>query len=221
MNYQVVLWDFDGTLMDTSEGILKSLRYAFGQIGAPCPEEQVLRKFIGPPLIYSLTQYVGMEEKKAEQVVRIFRSHYEAEGLQYSQVYPGAVELIQRLRREGIKIGVASLKPERMVVTLLKRFHIEALFDAAVGSSGEDERGKQTKADIILEALNRMGHTGLSDVVMLGDTDFDGIGAKEAGVDFICAQYGSGMTEERARELNSVMVARSVKDLEDFFFNGL
>lgn len=217
MRYDVVLWDFDGTLVDSSEGILRSMRLTFKKMGLTVPGREVLEKFIGPPLMYSLQSYTGLGEEQAREAVRLYREVYETEDIYRSQVYPGMESLIRRLRAQGVKIGVATLKPEWMAQLLLKHFGIGQLVDTCSGSAS-DELGERTKSQIIDEALRRLGHTDRSRVVMLGDTLFDADGAKESGVDFVAAMYGFGLTEQQAKDAGSVAMVRGAEDLTEFFF---
>ncbi|MBE6907147.1 MAG: HAD family hydrolase [Ruminococcaceae bacterium] len=211
MKYDVVLWDFDGTLVDTSEGIFESLRIAFARMGQSMPELPILRKFIGPPMLYSFQTFVDFTPKQAEEGVRRFREDYETRGIYNARVYDGLKELNMQLRSEGIKIGVATLKPERMAKLLLAHFGLDALIDVCVGTDG-DESSDITKAGIILEAMQRLGCRDKSRAVLIGDTIYDAVGAKEAGIDFLAAAYGFGIDEERDRQ-SSIGLAHNAEEI--------
>ena len=217
MKYQVVLWDFDGTLVDSSPGLFRSLGRMFERMGRPVPGEEVLRKFIGPPIVYSLKTYTGMSDEDAEKAVWLFRENYEAGGCYLSKVYDGLPELLGRLRERGIKTGVATLKPEKTARHLLEYLGIDHLIDTCIGNRN-DEKGAITKKDIIETALDRLGWTDKSRVVLIGDSVYDADGAITAGIDFVGAAYGFGLLPEQAEELGCCYVAESPADLEPFFF---
>ncbi len=211
MKYDVVLWDFDGTLVDTSEGIFESLKIAFAQMGQPVPELPILRKFIGPPMQFSFQTFLGFTLEQAEEAVRLFREDYETRGIYNARVYDGLKELNMQLCAQGVRIGVATLKPEQMAKLLLAHFGIDTLIDVCVGTDG-DESSDVTKAGIILKAMERLGCHNKSRAVLIGDTIYDAVGAKEAGIDFLAAAYGFGIDEERDRP-NSIGIAHNAEEI--------
>lgn len=219
MHYKVVLWDFDGTLVDTSEGIFRSLEYAFMRLGAPAPGREVLRRFIGPPLLYSFQTYIGMSYEEAQRAVLVFRDDYEAGGMYHSRVYDGLPELIARLRQNGVKTAVATLKPEATARQLLHHFGMEGLFDACTGNT-PDENDQTTKADIIRKTMHRLEWTDLSSMVLIGDSVYDAQGARDVGIDFIAAAYGFGIGPGERETLDSRFVAETPGDLSTYFFGG-
>lgn len=216
MHYKVVLWDFDGTLVDTSEGIFRSLEYAFRQLGTPAPGRDVLRRFIGPPLLYSFQTYIGMSYEEAKRAVLVFRDDYEAGGMYRSRVYDGLPELIARLRQNGVKTAVATLKPEATAKQLLHHFGMEGLFDACTGNT-PDENDQTTKADIIRRTMRRLEWTDCSSMVLIGDSVYDAQGAREVGIDFIAAAYGFGIGARERTALDCRFVAEMPRDLNTFF----
>lgn len=217
MKYEVVLLDFDGTLMDTSEGILRCLTETFADLELPVPPMKTLRRFMGPPLYYSFRTFAGMEDDCAIKAVELFRGHYAKGGVYQSKVYDGLESVIRRLRSDGVKVGVATLKPEFMANLLLKHFEIDELIDVCSGSIS-DEVGSATKAMIIEEALARIGYTDKSRVVLVGDTAYDADGAQEAGIDFIAAAYGFGIGPEQRDAAHCVCTVENAAELERFFF---
>lgn len=218
MNYRIVLWDFDGTLVDTSEGILGSLEVAFQQMGMKIPPQSVLNRFIGPPLMYSFMNFIGMTQEQAEHATRLYRADYEATGIYRSQIYAGLPDILCRLRAQGKQIGVATLKPERMANLLLRHFGIEELIDVCSGSLS-DEIGSASKAQIIEKALLGMQNVNKAEVVMIGDTIYDAHGAQETGVDFIAAQYGIGMSSEELASVSYVCAAERTEDIGRFLLS--
>ena len=215
VQYKAVLLDFDGTLVDTSEGIFHSIAVAFQKMGIPLPSEQTLRHFMGPPISYSFQTFAGMSVQQSEQATRFFRDDYEKDGVYRSKPYDGLSELLRRLRAEGVKIGVATLKPEKMAKLLLSRFEISDLVDACVGSRS-DEMDSATKAQIIGRVLEQLGGIPGQDAVLIGDTKYDREGAEQAGLAFIAAAYGYGIGPEE--EAASVFIAQDTDALTTFFF---
>ena len=215
LQYRAVLLDFDGTLVDTSEGIFHSIAVAFRKMGMPLPPKEILRHFMGPPIYYSFQTFAGMDAQQAELATQFFRVDYEEDGVYRSKPYDGLPELLRRLREENIKIGVATLKPEKMAKLLLSRFGISDLVDVCVGSRS-DEMDSATKAQIIDRVLEQLGEISKQDAVLIGDTKYDREGPQQAGVDFIAAAYGYGVGPEE--EAASVFVARDTEALLTFFF---
>lgn len=215
LQYQTVIWDFDGTLVDTSPGIFRSLRVAFQRLGYPDPSPELLSRFVGPPLFQAFQEHVGMSPQQAEQALLAFRADYEARGVYQSQLYPGLEEILRQLHAAGAKLGVATLKPERMARLLLRQFGLLDLMDACVGSDDQD-RGTRTKAQMIQMVLDQVGCKNPQQAVLIGDTRFDLEGAKQAGVPFLAAGYGFG-------ELESLLgpdapLARTPGELENYLF---
>lgn len=211
MRYEIILWDFDGTLVDTSPGIMESIRHACGLLGQPELDESTLRKFIGPPLYFSFQEYAGYSPEMAERATHLFREHYTAGGLYHSFIYPGLPGLLNKLSKAGAKNAVTTLKPENTARLLLSHFQIDGLFAACKGSD-PNKMADLTKAQIIGHVLDALGVQDKSRAVLIGDTVFDEEGAWESGVDFIAAAYGFGF-EKRP---DCVFYAENVESLEKF-----
>lgn len=217
--YKLVLWDFDGTLCDTSKGIFRSLRQAFAEMGMTEPPLELLQKFIGPPLLHTLEREMGILGQSAEEIVRRFREVYQSEGIYESEIFPGIEALINRLHVSGVKNAVATLKPQFMAAILLQHFGLAHLIDDCSGAPS-DEKLRITKAQTIEAAMEHVGITDRRDAVMIGDTVFDEQGAREAGVDFIAVSYGFGITESAANSLDCLFLARNAEEIENFLFSG-
>lgn len=217
MKYNVVLWDFDGTLVDTSEGIFHSLRVAFSRMEMPIPSLDILQKFIGPPMIYSFQTFIGFSYEQAVQAVQFFREDYETNGIYKSQVYDGIHNVMEQLHKQGRKLGVATLKPEKMAKILLKHFGLDEYIDVCVGT-GSDEESSASKAGLIKNALEQLNCEDKSQSVLIGDTVYDAVGAEQVKIDFIAAAYGFGIDEERDR-LKSVGIAHNTNDIYNILQN--
>ena len=194
-NFDYVIFDFDGTVADTGEGILKSLQYSFVAMGDEAPDLSDLTKFIGPPVYYSYTTFYGISEDKVDMYVKKYRERYSEKGIYESKVYDGLKELIISLKEKGIKVGIASSKPERLIYAVADYLEITALFDAIVGVKSDNSK-HSTKAGLISQAMADMGVDDKDKVLMVGDRCFDIDGAHEAGIKCCGALWGFGSEEE-------------------------
>ncbi len=130
LNYQTVLFDFDGTLCASGEGITHCVALALSELGYPVPDEAGLRRFVGPPAELAYQRFCGMTLEQAQEAVCVFRKHYDQEGgWKMSHVYPGIPELLRDLKKAGAQIATASSKPQPMVELLLQHMHIAQYFD--------------------------------------------------------------------------------------------
>ena len=149
-----VIFDLDGTLTRSEEGIWNCVRYAAEKLGFPVPDAATLRKFIGPPLGWSFMEYMGMSEEMANKAVSTYRERYEAVGLFENRVYPGIRRLLRRLKRDGWYIGIATGKPQRSSERIIEHFGLNRYITKIVGP--KDGRGAD-KELLIRQALHR-GH---------------------------------------------------------------
>ena len=126
---QTVLFDFDGTLFDTGEGILRSVQYALEGFGIHETDTARLRKFVGPPLLDSFSELYAMQPAQARAATERYRERYQPIGVYECEIYPGIPELLKQLRAAGFRIAVATGKPTPLARTILQRFDMEQLFD--------------------------------------------------------------------------------------------
>ena len=194
-NFDYVIFDFDGTVADTGEGILKSLQYSFEAMGDPIPDLGDLKKFIGPPIYYSYTTFYGVSEDDVDLYVKKYRERYREKGIYESKVYDGVRELIVYLKEENIKVGIASSKPEQLIYAVSDYLEITDLFDAIVGVKSDNSR-HSTKAGLISQAMVDLGAEDKNKVLMVGDRMFDIDGAHDAGIKCCGALWGFGSEEE-------------------------
>ena len=110
-----VLFDFDGTVVDTGEGIIKSLQYSFAAMGREIPTENELKRFIGPPVYYSYTHFYGVSEDEVGEYIKKYRERYKEKGIRECRIYDGMSELLDALKSNGIRVGIASSKPEHLI----------------------------------------------------------------------------------------------------------
>lgn len=192
---KAVLFDLDGTLTASGEGIVKSVQYALEKMGREVPDTSALTVFIGPPLVQEFMDFSGMTHEEAMRALELYRERYTTVGLFENHPYQGIVELLGSLRAAGTATCVASSKPEPFVQRILDHFGMSGLFDQVVGATLDEKR--TAKADVIEEALRRLGMDGERDaVIMVGDRAQDARGALAAGVGFVGVRYGYGSREE-------------------------
>ena len=143
--YKAILFDLDGTLTDSGEGITKSVQYALEKVGKPEPDLQKLRIFVGPPLLEQFQEYAGIDEETARKAVEIYRERYAPVGIYENELYPGIPEMLSGLKQRGYKLAIASSKPENFVKIVAEYFHIDSYFDEMVGSEPEGRRTNKTE----------------------------------------------------------------------------
>lgn len=211
---KLILFDLDGTLTESGEGIIKSVQYALKKMGKPEPEMQKLRVFIGPPLLEQFIKYADMSEAEAKMAVSYYRERYSSIGIFENRPYPGIKEMLETLKENGFLLAVASSKNEESVMRVLEHFNIRECFDEAVGSEMNGKRSG--KAEVIEEALRRLDRSDNRDqVIMVGDKEHDVIGAKEAGIPCVAVAYGYGtMAELEAAE--PLRIVHTVKELQEY-----
>lgn len=193
-----VLFDLDGTLVDTGEGILTSIRHAFDVLGYTGMDEKEMQCFIGPPLKEAFIAHCGFSEEKASETVKIFREHYARVGKNICEPYEGIRECLSRLQAAGLLLFVATSKPTVFAKDILDRFDLSKYFCDVVGSNLDNTRSK--KSEVISYILDTHEITALDETVMIGDKAQDLIGAKQCGLSGLGVTYGFGSVEELSGE---------------------
>ena len=193
--FDFVIFDFDGTVVDTGEGIIKSLQYSFEQMGREIPDMSDLKKFIGPPIYYSYTHFYGVSEDEVETYIKKYRERYKVKGIYECALYDGMVELLTEFKKRGVKLGIASSKPEHLIYSVGDYLKITDMFDAIVGVKIDDSN-HSTKTGLVLEAMKKLGADKKEKVLMVGDRCFDIDGAAGAAVKSCGALWGYGSKEE-------------------------
>lgn len=190
--FQYVLFDLDGTLTDPREGITKSVQFALAQQGISEPDLKKLEPFIGPPLKDSFMEFYGMTEEQAAQGVADYRKRFAPIGKFENEVYPGIPEMLCSLKRAGIRLAVASSKPETFVWDILKYFKLDGYFDVVTGSELDGTRSR--KEEVVEEALHRLELDGQpvsrENCAMVGDRRFDIEGGRQFQLTTVGVTYG-------------------------------
>lgn len=213
--YKAILFDLDGTLTESGEGIIKSVQYALEKLGMPEPDGEKLIGFIGPPLTEQFMKYTGIDETTARRAVTYYRERYSVEGIYENRPYPGIPELLEELKKKKYLLAVASSKPERYVTQILDHFNMTEYFDEIVGSEMGGTRTR--KSEVIEETLRRLHMDKRRDeVLMVGDKEHDVYGAREAGIQCVGVAYGYG-TREELEQSRPLTIVDTVEDLLHFF----
>ncbi|WP_422478902.1 HAD-IA family hydrolase [Pleomorphochaeta sp. DL1XJH-081] len=190
--HQIILFDLDGTLLDTSPGIFSTANYTMRALGLKEQSDTQLRKFVGPPLAACFRVACGMDEQTIPKACDIYRAEYTRSGSMFNaSIYDGIPELLETLQGRGYTLGVATLKLEDLAQTILAHFGLASRFSVI---SGADHSGSLTKADIIEHALRQLAWEDHSRVLMVGDTPHDMDGAITANVDFVGVDWGFGFS---------------------------
>ena len=215
MAYHTIIFDLDGTLADTSPGIIETLRYTEQQLGLPPCNEDVLRSIIGPPLQESFMRLYDKTLEEADEIVAVYREYFDTNDMgARAYLHPGMLELLEYLKEKGVPMAVATHKVEVLTTKALKAFGITHFFETV---RCYDEESNPTKGQLILQALEEMGVTDRNGVLMVGDSIFDSEGAAEAGVDFAALTCGFGFGDPKVlAAFPSVVQAKDGYELFEF-----
>ena len=189
MRWDTVLFDLDGTVTDSQEGIVNSVSYALKRLGREVPSPDMLTTFVGPPLHESFPALCGMNEEETERAIREFRIYFERYGWAENAPYSGMAELLASLCAAGLRLVIATSKPEEFARRVLRHFELAQYFDDICGSRLED-KSSADKASVVRTALMRADVTGHA--VMVGDRRHDIYGAHANGLEAIGVLYGYG-----------------------------
>mgnify|MGYP004519759371 FL=1 len=209
-----ILFDFDGTVFDTAEGITKCVQYALGKMGIEAELDELMC-FAGPPLVEMFMQKYGMSEKDALHVTELYRERYLPIGWAECSPFDGMHELMQRLRAAGKKLAVATSKPERLARQILEHYSMTDDFDLVCGSEFDGTRGQ--KWEVIDFVLKSFGIEP-EDAIMVGDRKYDVIGAKKCGLDCVGVRFGYAEPNE-LEEHGAVYIAETADDLYNYLVN--
>lgn len=204
---KAILFDLDGTLTDSGEGIINCAAMALEHYGIPVPSREEMRVFIGPPLRDTFIKF-GVPADKAEEAIDIYRSRYIPIGKFENTPYPGIREALDQLRSQGHQLYVATSKPEGMSVDILEHFDLAKYFTRICGASMDASRS--SKSDVIAYLLEQCAD--VSEAVMVGDTAFDVTGAAAHGIPTIGVSWGYGKIEDM-ENAGAAAIAHSPEEL--------
>lgn len=204
-----VLFDLDGTLTDPAEGITNALMHAQRRLGMAVSPREALYVFIGPPLIETFMSEWGLTRAESEQALVYYREHFSTKGLFENVPYEGIGQALAELKEAGLRLFVATSKPEPLSLRILEHFDLLPYFEAVAGSTMDEQRTK--KGEVIAYALQTF-HLDPAETVMVGDRKHDVIGARENGLPCLGVLYGYGSREELT-EAGAAALAADVGEL--------
>lgn len=211
--YTTVLFDLDGTLIDSGIGVTNSVAYALEKLGITPPPRNELFKFIGPPLVHSFRDFYGFDEAKTDIAVKYFREYYNEKGALECTVYQGIIELLKSLKQKGYKIALATSKAENFSVMIVENKGIMPYLDY-LGAASADEKSRVTKEAVIEYTLELCSEKDKSKIVMIGDRHFDINGANSFGLDSIGVTYGYGSYEE-LKQAGATYIVNTTKEVDE------
>ena len=209
---KAVLFDLDGTLSNSKEGITKCVQYALKHFGIEEPDRDKLEIFIGPPLVDSFMNFYGMSLEDAKIATAKYRERYTPIGIHEASMYPGVRECIEELKAQGYIIGMASSKPEEYCRIILEDFGILELFDDVVGATMDGRI--DSKEQVLMEVFRRWSHYGKDEMCLIGDSIYDVEGANLVGIPCVAVSYGFGDVKEMT-EAGAVAVIDNLVELPE------
>ena len=209
--FDCILFDFDGTVFDTVEGITKSVRYALNKVGLDA-ELESLRCFAGPPLADKFMEVYGFDRAAAEQAVRDYRERYRPIGMNECCVFPGIKELLEKLRAAGKTVGIATSKPQELAEELLRRENMLGLFQVICGS--RPDGNDSAKWQVVQRAMELCG-AAKENTILVGDTKYDVAGAHTVGIACVGVRYGYA-AEGELEAAGADAIVEDLPELESF-----
>ena len=208
--YTAVLFDLDGTIVDSAPGITATLAATFERMALPVPTPAELLAFVGPPILDSFRDLAHFDAATSHRALDIYRVLYLEKGVFDATVYPGLERVLEAIHDSDLGLSLATSKPERPAKLVLDHYGLSQYFDELTGASDDEVRSK--KADVVAEALRRLRADGtdLARPVMIGDRIHDIEGARANEVPTIFVTWGYGSPAEQA---GSVAVAHDADEL--------
>ena len=211
--YKYILFDLDGTLTNPEKGIVNSIVYALKKIGIEENDRKSLNKFIGPPLMESFEKFYGFSKEKSALALKYYREYFSVKGLYENEVYEGIKDVLATIKKQGKKIILATSKPEKFAIEILKHFKLYDYFDFIAGATMDETRNE--KADVISYALESLNICDLQNAVMVGDRKHDILGAKQIGIKSVGVLFGFGSKEELI-SAGADNIAENAKDILNY-----
>lgn len=212
---RLVLFDLDGTLADSGPSFVNSLRHGLEGIGADVPDDDVMRSFIGPPLIETFRDHFGFDEATSAEALRLYRERWGELGVGETYAYPGVPEVVAQLAASELTLAIATSKPTASAVRVVEYLGLADYFSFIGGAEFEGKR--QRKGEVIAHTLEELAALGRervqpSEVRMIGDRRHDVVGAREHDIDCIGVLWGFGSRDELV-DAGAVAIAEAPSDL--------
>ena len=217
MKYKYLLFDLDGTLCDTKIGVQRCFNYALSFFGKEEKDYSVLDDVIGPPILDSL-MVRGLSKEDAEKGLEKYRERYNKIGIfEELKVFNGMEEVLRKCKEKGYIISTATSKPEHYAKLILEKLDIAKYFDLIAGASFDESRN--TKEKVLEYTMEKLNVKNKSDVLLIGDTKFDFLGAIDVGIDAVGIRFGYAKMGELEMYKNSG-IFDTAKELEEFLMKG-
>lgn len=211
--YQYILFDLDGTLTDSADGIINSVLHALKKVGIEEDDREKLKAFVGPPLKASFMKYYGMTAAEAEAMIPLYREYFSVQGWKENSVYEGIPEVLQKLKDAGKTLIVATSKPEVFARKIMEYFELDQYFTYIGGSSMD---GKISSKDQVIDyVLGEIGRDHMDEMIMVGDREHDVIGAKQNGLPCLGVLYGYGDRAE-LEQAGAAVICETVQELPQY-----
>ncbi|MCH5210995.1 MAG: HAD-IA family hydrolase [Oscillospiraceae bacterium] len=211
MKYKYIFFDLDGTLTDPQEGITNCVMYALEHFGIHETNYSKLMRFIGPPLVYSFSEYYGFDEEKSLEAVEKYRERFSTVGLFENKVYDGVYDMLQKLSDSGHILVLATSKPKVFADRIMVKYRLRPYFKLICGSELDGTRND--KNEVIEYAIEKLGCPRES-VIMVGDRRHDIIGAKKCSIASCGVRFGYA-EEGELEEAGADMIAEDMEELTD------
>lgn len=189
MKYSTVLWDIDGTLLNTLDSLVSSYRYTIDKLALEERSDEEIASYIGPTPQTIFQTHFNMDKISAQKASDIFRENYKNKNLYNAKVYNGIYEVLETLKRSNINQAVATNKRQDYAIEICRYFKIDQYCNPIIGS---DNQNTLTKKDIVKQCLEYLQVEASHRVVLIGDTNGDKTAAEQVGIDFIGVNYGFG-----------------------------
>ncbi|MBQ8418650.1 MAG: HAD hydrolase-like protein [Phascolarctobacterium sp.] len=218
--FKNILFDLDGTLTDSSEGITKSMQAALRAIGIDEPDLKELYKFIGPPLRGSMIKFYGSSPEEVNTALEVYRERYTRVGWAENKAYPGMVELVRDLQAAGFRTGMCTAKPEFFAVPIAEKFGYKPYLETITGSTLDGSMDDKAQVvELSLQKWNISTEADKETIVLVGDRREDVLAAHANGIKCIGVGYGFGSYEELS-EVGVDFWVETVEDLRQFFLKA-
>lgn len=204
--YELIIFDLDGTIADTSPGIINCVRYVQEQMHLPQITLREMYYHVGPPMEESYNRNFHLSGDALKKAVELHKEYALRQGYRELEIYEGIPDLLCLLRKCGYKLAVATLKAQSTVNKIFEEFRLSSKFDYVIGT---DSKNPMSKSELLETCMRELKSTK---AVLVGDSKYDALGAKEAGIDFVAVTYGFGFSDKKI-DFPSVNICNSVKDI--------
>lgn len=216
MNYKYILFDLDGTLIDSKVGIITAARFALDKMGVPETQIYNLERMIGPPLKYSFINFFNLSEDLVDTAVGYYREYYREKGIFEFEMYEGIPELLSMLKADGYILAIATSKPTVFAKRIIEKLGLAQYFDIIAGANLDESHSD--KGEIIADACDVLNIYNTHQAIMVGDRLYDINGANANDMDSIGVLYGYGSLEE-FQDAGASYVVNTVRELGQLLYS--